>query len=569
MRGRSVPSRDPGGGAASDPAGERDPAPAPAPAPASDPGPDPGPDCRAEPAPAVADDRDLDPAAAAEAGGDGTRSPQPAAAAADGGESGWVSAEDARTGLFAGVSCASAEAVALGEALLGLLAAGQDIDGSPGLGAAAAVADDVVLLARARHLLDAETARRAATADRLDAAPVGVATALRAAGWTAGAAAGLLRAGRFAERHPELHALWRAGRTSATAVAVISRGTTDLTVGEAKAVVEWLLPFLPRLDVPRVRVAVQAAVDRLRPRDADAAERDAYDSRYLAHSVYGGMVLLEARLPALEGEAFLAAIRAFAAKLRVAGDTTTPRQRNADALAALVAAAVAAGRVPSSGGLPAAATVTVSLSEAERVARGRKPRAGAELPDPQALFPPKDRATPSPAAGAGGPLDGRCGDSERGGGSWVELPGRIGGGFTLGDAAARFVLCCAPLTGVLADTPGAGSAVAALLGAAPLEPLAVGRTRRFATTHQRTALAVRDQGCVIPGCGIPPDQCQPHHVTDWADGGATDLERLALLCWTHHRQVDLHRWRLVRNPDTGGPHWTITPTKRSAWRPRR
>ena len=83
-------------------------------------------------------------------------------------------------------------------------------------------------------------------------------------------------------------------------------------------------------------------------------------------------------------------------------------------------------------------------------------------------------------------------------------------------------------------------------------PLAVGRTARTATPAQRRALAARDKGCIIPGCGIPAEACQTHHVQDWAAGGNTDLPNLALLCWAHHRQVDLrhvdHHPRDQRRP---------------------
>ena len=50
-------------------------------------------------------------------------------------------------------------------------------------------------------------------------------------------------------------------------------------------------------------------------------------------------------------------------------------------------------------------------------------------------------------------------------------------------------------------------------------PLAVGRTARTATPAQRRALAARDRGCIIPGCAIPAEACQTHHVEDWASGG--------------------------------------------------
>lgn len=77
--------------------------------------------------------------------------------------------------------------------------------------------------------------------------------------------------------------------------------------------------------------------------------------------------------------------------------------------------------------------------------------------------------------------------------------------------------------------------------AAP-QPLAVGRTQRIATTAQRRALALRDRGCIMPGCEVPAEHCQIHHCTAWTDGGTTDLANLATLCWAHHREVDLGRW---------------------------
>jgi hypothetical protein len=115
-------------------------------------------------------------------------------------------------------------------------------------------------------------------------------------------------------------------------------------------------------------------------------------------------------------------------------------------------------------------------------------------------------------------------------------------------------------------------------------PLAVGRTARTATPAQRRALAARDKGCIIPGCAIPAEACQTHHVQDWAEGGTTDLPNLALLCWAHHRQVDLGMWTIVAaeedpvpRPEPGAPPgtpwpanhsapWTITRTPRTRWR---
>jgi hypothetical protein len=124
-----------------------------------------------------------------------------------------------------------------------------------------------------------------------------------------------------------------------------------------------------------------------------------------------------------------------------------------------------------------------------------------------------------------------------------------------------------------------------LLFDGPRVPLAVGRTARTATTAQRKALAARDRGCIIPGCAIPAENCQAHHLTDWAAGGESNLDNLALLCWTHHRQVDLNLWTIAPTdphqppdgpnpgapPDTpwpanNGAPFTIRRTHRTRWR---
>lgn len=58
------------------------------------------------------------------------------------------------------------------------------------------------------------------------------------------------------------------------------------------------------------------------------------------------------------------------------------------------------------------------------------------------------------------------------------------------------------------------------------QPLAVGFAERFATPAQRRALAVRDGGCIHPGCEVSPERCIAHHIVHWDKGGATDLPNL-------------------------------------------
>jgi len=63
----------------------------------------------------------------------------------------------------------------------------------------------------------------------------------------------------------------------------------------------------------------------------------------------------------------------------------------------------------------------------------------------------------------------------------------------------------------------------------------VGRKTRTIPASIRRVLASRDTGCRFPGC--TSRRCDAHHVTHWADGGATSLDNLVLLCRRHHRAV--------------------------------
>ena len=89
------------------------------------------------------------------------------------------------------------------------------------------------------------------------------------------------------------------------------------------------------------------------------------------------------------------------------------------------------------------------------------------------------------------------------------------------------------------------------LGGAPTQPLEVGRTTRVIQPAQRSALAVRDGGCVFPDCQRPLAWCDAHHVRHWLHGGPTDLANLALLCRTHHRAVHEGGWQLHEIPTAG------------------
>ena len=65
--------------------------------------------------------------------------------------------------------------------------------------------------------------------------------------------------------------------------------------------------------------------------------------------------------------------------------------------------------------------------------------------------------------------------------------------------------------------------------------LDVGRKTRTIPPAIRRALVARGHTCRFPGCSCR--HCDAHHLRHWADGGATRLDNLVLLCRRHHRAV--------------------------------
>ena len=101
--------------------------------------------------------------------------------------------------------------------------------------------------------------------------------------------------------------------------------------------------------------------------------------------------------------------------------------------------------------------------------------------------------------------------------------------------------------------------------------LRLGRSVRVISPAQRRAVLGRDGGCAVPGCTAPAAQLEGHHVIAWADGGATDVDNLVLVCGPHHRMVTAGTWALrmvdglprVRAPRWVDPQqrWVVDPSR--------
>lgn len=89
----------------------------------------------------------------------------------------------------------------------------------------------------------------------------------------------------------------------------------------------------------------------------------------------------------------------------------------------------------------------------------------------------------------------------------------------------------------------------------------LGRTKRVASADQRVVLHALDCGCTFPGCTVPAYGCEVHHATlDWADGGATDIDDLALACPPHNRLVKRGGWSTRKLKD-GSTEWIPPPQR--------
>jgi Domain of unknown function (DUF222)/HNH endonuclease len=380
----------------------------------------------------------------------------------------------------------------------------------------------------------------------------------------AGAAAGFVRTARALFGGPltgTAQALTE-GSISAVHASVLAHGTRDLPDHRCAEAEPILVEAACRLDPPRLR----RVLGHLRLVTDPDGEHDRTQQRHARRGLwlaptFEGMVAVDGLLEPEAGQSLLAALEPLA-RPADANDTRSGGQRRADALAELARRALASGRLPQTGGVRPQLTVTVDLDSL----LGRHHAVGGELGGVGPLDPEACRRLacdgavtrvlvtrhpehqhhpshhghpdidPSPAPDPGsaerpvgrdeGPVSS---DASRNEGPVAHDPLRVAR--LEGRLRAAMVL------------------LPPVLGGAPTQPLEVGRATRVVGAAQRTALAVRDGGCVFPGCQRPLAWCEAHHLRHWLHGGPTDLANLALVCRAHHRAVHEGGWRLVRQAD--------------------
>jgi hypothetical protein len=108
-----------------------------------------------------------------------------------------------------------------------------------------------------------------------------------------------------------------------------------------------------------------------------------------------------------------------------------------------------------------------------------------------------------------------------------------GGGVVAASTVRRF-LCAGRVQTVVEDASG--------------DAVRIGSLHREPPPWMMRQLRHRDRECRFPGCGARRF-ASAHHIRWWADGGATSLDNLVLVCGFHHKLVHEHGWSVKRERD--------------------
>jgi hypothetical protein len=275
----------------------------------------------------------------------------------------------------------------------------------------------------------------------------------------------------------------------------------------------------------RTALLARYGLDDVLDRDAAAAKRWVA----LSQPRVGPLGAAEYRLcldP--EGRAVLeAALGPLSAPVPVGGerDLRPADQRRGEALVTLVRRGVAgAGSVPAT--TKAQLFVTVDLDTLrDRVLRD------ATGPTCAGVGSGRMAAGEMVGCGSGEAID--CGGGRSAAG---EVVGGSQAGLLLAPAEVRRLACDAAVIPTVLGSEG--------------QVVDLGCAVRLFTASQVRRLWLRDRGCSFPGCTMPAQWTDAHHLVHWADGGPSDLANAALLCQRHHTVV--HQRRLAGRVDPDG-----------------
>ena len=307
----------------------------------------------------------------------------------------------------------------------------------------------------------------------------------------------LVAAGRALEHLPAVASAFAAGRVTAeqvAAIAPVSRPENLAAAAEQGVDVAEVDRVLARTAATRPYRELQQVVHHyLAWLDPDGDEPDPTEGRRLCIATHAdGSITGRFDLDAVGGEKVQAALESIVQANRPRGDERSRAQQLGDALVQLADNALASGNLPFLRTVKPHVVVTIGID---------------------------DLADPHTGPGAA----------------------RTGFGARISAARARWLACDGNISRIVIGPEG--------------QPLDVGRTKRSFPPHMRTALDIRDTGCVFTGCFAPTHWCDAHHLLEWElHDGPTSVENAALLCERHHTKVH-HGFRIERQPDGRWRTW--------------
>lgn len=354
-----------------------------------------------------------------------------------------------------------------------------------------------------------------------------------------------LRAADALQNYPEIRKAAEDGElTRAHVDAIVGIGEANDIRKEHLANFVELFVDVGKSNPPSVlKKVMRAWADQIDPLGTAGTEEAAHKRRYFNVKQGPDGVTVEGFFGHEQGARLMAALNAALSKgwrEGLADKRTTARDRNtlgsdaddgsclpstsqqrADAfITGIVGAALANGDLPTNGGSRPTVTVLVPL---ERLEREREASSSAT----EILAKVQQRAASGCSAA----------ESFESGSATIGVTNGPGSALVSAQAAQRLTCDC-EVHRILLSPDGL--------------PLDVGRSMRTFPPHLRKALAVRDKGCVFPGCGRPPGWAEAHHIVHWAQGGRTSLENSALLCSKHHHQVHSEGHIVEIGPDGRG-----------------
>ena len=266
-----------------------------------------------------------------------------------------------------------------------------------------------------------------------------------------------------------------------------------------------------------------------------------------------GMVVIRGRLSPEVGAVVRRALEAARDRLR--SDTSGQEapeisfgQRQADALGLVAESALAADLDRGTAGDRYQVVLHVDAETLRNESGDSEPDVSAEAP------PAADHTSGVPAETPAEAVGGSDGSAERSSHptavhGWTDANGRPIAGAPSSRVPGQAALEDADGLRASAETArrmGCDAAKVEMRHSSDGSVLDVGRRTRTVPPALRRALQARDQRCRFPGCHAR--RCDVHHVQHWADGGATRLDNLVLLCRRHHRAVHEEGFQVRLDP---------------------